>query len=248
MTNGSRPLQTVSEDYVPCGVLNKDLRPLFFTSPPGATGYLYCFGNINVLVIAYSSGGKTAGCRQSPPHRRPERAARACPKGSSFAVFQKKLAVSDNVWPKSLSLVRGGSRAFQVGVRPIVVLHSSEDLDVLREAKMGLKRVVLLLRIPGLSQEDSRHWEGLLNARFNECGCKMGAAFVLFGLIGSALWQSLRSGWGFLHWPWFLFRTFLAMLLCGLFGKLIGIGYARLHLRRIASQIQKLARTAETGG
>lgn len=152
------------------------------------------------------------------------------------------------MWPKSLSTVQSGSHAIQVRVRPIVLLRSLEDLDVLREKKMSLKRAVLFLRIPGISQEDSRRWEAQLNRRFNECGCKTGAALVLFALIGSVVWQSLGSGWGFLHWPWFLFRTFLAMFLCGLFGKLMGIGYARLHLRRIAGQIQNLIRTAEKGG
>jgi hypothetical protein len=168
------------------------------------------------------------------------------PEGEQFRFLQEKArGGSDTMWPKSLSIVQSGSRAIQARVRPIVVLHSPENLDVLRKSKMGLGHVVLLLRIPGLLQEDSRRLEAQLNTRFNECGCKMGAAFVLFALIGSVVWQSLRSGWGFLHWPWFLLQTFLAMFLCGLFGKLIGIGYARLHLRRITGQIQKLARTSE---
>lgn len=191
-------------------------------------------------------GGPPDTSKSTPPQKRTS--CQVYLKGSSFAFFKKKLAGGPTMWPKALSTGESGPRAIQVRVRPIVLLHSSEDLDVLREKKMSPERAVLLLRIPGLSQEDTRHWEPLLNTRFNECGCKMGAAFVLFALIGSVIWQSLSSGWGFLHWPWFLFRTFLAMFLCGLFGKLSGIGYARLHLRRIAGQIQKLARTAEKGG
>lgn len=128
---------------------------------------------------------------------------------------------------------------------PIVVFRSADELDALLRAKVGSRRAHLFLGMPGLSHKQRKHWEAALNARFNDCGCSMGAAFTLFTFAGSVLWQYSYSEWNLPHWPWFLIRTLFSMAVLGVVGKLLGIKYARLVVRKIVKEIQQAARISE---
>jgi len=130
-------------------------------------------------------------------------------------------------------------------VFPIVIFRSIDELDALCQAKMRWRRAHLFLRIPELPGKQVSQLETALNKRFNDCGCSMGARFVLLALAGSVLWQFWHSDWSILGWPWFLARTLSVMILAGGIGKLFGIKNSRLALSTFAISQRGSAQSAK---
>ncbi len=143
---------------------------------------------------------------------------------------------------------RSGSAHSGQKALPVVVFQSAEELTLLRQAKVGWRRAHLVLCLPGLSQEQTKSWEAALNARFNDCGCSTGAIFATFALAVSIAWQFWHSDWSVPHWSWFLVRTLFSIVVAGVLGKLLGIKYSRVVLRRIINQVQELARPSPMKG
>jgi hypothetical protein len=130
----------------------------------------------------------------------------------------------------------------------VFVIQSAADSDLLKKARVSLLRSGVLVRVPGLPIEKSLHWELELNANLRECGCSLGAKFVLIGLAASVVWQFVFLSWDISHWPWFFVRTILTMLVSGAAGKLLGIALAKARIRRIAKQICDFVEKSSTKG
>jgi hypothetical protein len=100
----------------------------------------------------------------------------------------------------------------------------------------------VLLRISGLPTEASQQWEATLNSSLKECGCSLGAKCVVAAFAASLMWQSEFSHWGISHWPVFLLRTFLLILVAGAMGKTAGKLRARAEIRAIERKIRTFER------
>ncbi len=134
------------------------------------------------------------------------------------------------------------------GIRPLpgLVFQSPGELDALLDPQLRRRHgrhALLLLRIPGLAPGLARRWEASLNARFNACGCSLGAACGLTGLLASTAWQFQHDGFALAHWPGFALRSLVALFALTPVGKLLGQGLARLDLRRLVRSIQARAPT-----
>ncbi len=130
---------------------------------------------------------------------------------------------------------------------PVYVLRSAEDLNVLRRGP-GRSRLYVVLEIPGVPNKQALRWESRLNDRLRECGCAAGALFAVAALLVSVLWQSFYRMWGLSNWPLFLLRTALLVIAAGGLGKLIGLGYAEVEIRRIASRLRRFAQRSSREG
>ena len=117
-----------------------------------------------------------------------------------------------------------------------LIVRPGDDVELLRQPARAPRRTIALLQIPGLPREKSLEWQLKLNALLRECGCSLGAKFVLLAVVGSIIWQSLRLEWELASWPRFLLLILAAMFIAGCLGKAIGIGVARTRIKRIARQ------------
>jgi hypothetical protein len=132
------------------------------------------------------------------------------------------------------------------GVR-FVIFHTADELDVLFRRRVARGPAVLVLRIPCVAAKQLRRWERTLNARFNACGCTLGATSTLLALLGTVIWQSWYSGWSLTHWSAFALRAIACSILGGALGKTLGKQIAHWDLRRVARNIQRRVRSIEAG-
>jgi hypothetical protein len=117
-----------------------------------------------------------------------------------------------------------------------LVVRTAADVEAMWRSRHG-RRTLILLHIPGLPVEISKQWETKLNLALRECGCSLGAKSSIAAVVASLVWQSTFSLWSPPHWPAFLLRTFLLILLAGAAGKSIGILRARVQVEAIEKQI-----------
>ena len=93
----------------------------------------------------------------------------------------------------------------------------------------------------GLDPADRARWEERLTAAYAECGCHAGGAALLLALAAVATVGIASPG----AWTWR--GTLVAGAICMLAavaGKLVGIAFARLRLRRDISRVGALLRPA----
>lgn len=128
-----------------------------------------------------------------------------------------------------------------------IVARTAADVETLPRSRYG-RRTLILLRIPGLPIEISQPWETRLNLALRECGCSLGAKFSIAAFVASLVWQSTFSLWSPSHWPVFLLRTFLLILLGGAVGKSIGILRARTEVEAIEKKIRTFEINYTAGG
>jgi hypothetical protein len=128
-----------------------------------------------------------------------------------------------------------------------LLVRTSAELRALERLKIR-HHAIVLLRVPGIPHDKSDRWERKLNSHLKECGCSLGAKFTLLAAGGSVIWQVYCSTWGISHWPWFVARTLIAMFVCGILGKSLGIALARIGLRNIQNLIHHFEITSVVGG
>jgi hypothetical protein len=128
-----------------------------------------------------------------------------------------------------------------------VVVRTASDVGTVRKSR-NARRMHILLRISGLSIETSKQWEAKLNAALRECGCSLGAKCVIAAFVASIIWQSTFSLWSISHWPAFLLRTFLLILLAGAAGKSVGLARGRAEVEAIEKQIRHFEVKYTAGG
>src|SRR6267142_1541998 len=131
---------------------------------------------------------------------------------------------------------RGGKPWSRPTARNLII-RSRRDVESLLQLGSDRGRLSVFVQISGLPREKSLEWEVKLNSFLHECGCSLGAKFVILALAVSILLQSFQSSWAIIHWPGFLLRTLAAAFAAGGIGKLIGIGVARVQLKKVAGQI-----------
>lgn len=129
----------------------------------------------------------------------------------------------------------------------ILIVRSAANLRALRKVR-NRRRLLLVLRVPGLPRDISRKWETKLNSSMRECGCSLGAKCVIVAFLSSVLWQSLYSSWSVSYWPVFLLRTLLIVLVAGAVGKIVGQTRAAAEIRAIEEKIQDSERRYSAGG
>jgi hypothetical protein len=163
-------------------------------------------------------------------------------------MLNEELAVSQ------LSSVELSTRAMKrlAATMPIpfpipVVVRTASDVGTVRESRHA-RRMPILLRVRGLSIETSKQWEAKLNTALRECGCSLGAKCAIAAFVGSILWQSTFSLWSISHWPAFLLRSFLLILLAGAAGKSVGLVRARVEVEAIEKQIRDFEVKCTAGG
>jgi hypothetical protein len=118
----------------------------------------------------------------------------------------------------------------------IVVIRSSADLN--RFTHSGpRKNLRILLEIPGLPAEKTAAWETALNEQLRQCGCSLGAKFVVLGLALAVAYQFLVSTWQPSHLLAFLLRTLAFMLVGGIAGKVLGLSLARKRITEIEERL-----------
>lgn len=128
-----------------------------------------------------------------------------------------------------------------------LVVRSASDVEALRKSR-NARRVFVLLRVSGLPLDTSKRLEVKLNSALRECGCSLGAKCVIAAFLSSIIWQSTFSLWGISHWPAFLLRTFLLILLAGAAGKSVGLVRARVEVEAIEKKIRNFELKYTTGG
>lgn len=136
---------------------------------------------------------------------------------------------------------------FSLPVPLPVLVRCASDMEILRKIR-NRQRLCFLLRIPGLPVETSKKWESKLNSCLKECGCSLGAKFVIAAFGASVIWQSIYSFWSFSHWPVFFVRTFLAVIVAGAIGKFVGIARAKAEIRTIEEKIRDFEQRHTAGG
>ena len=131
----------------------------------------------------------------------------------------------------------------------VLVVRAVSDLDALRRMKGRDRPKHVELRLPALTPHQSIAFESCLNAGLRECGCSLGAKFMLLAFVGSIVWQELYSYWNLSHLVGFLCRTFVVVFLLSGLGKLLGIAIGKLEVSRIAKEIAAIAqiKMADTG-
>lgn len=89
----------------------------------------------------------------------------------------------------------------------------------------------------GIPADEAEYWVSRIRSLSRECGCSLGARFMVAALVlypAAWLW-TLRS---FLAiWQALLVAAAVVFSAMGL-GKLLGVLFARLRLRRVARQLQ----------
>jgi len=128
-----------------------------------------------------------------------------------------------------------------------VVVRTASDVATLRKLRRS-RRMHVLIRVAGLPIKTSRQWEMKLNTALQECGCSLGAKFVIGAFVASLIWQSTFSFWSISHWPAFLLRAFSLILLGGAAGKSIGLARARVNVEAIETKIRDFELKCTTGG
>jgi hypothetical protein len=128
-----------------------------------------------------------------------------------------------------------------------LVVRTAADVEALRTSKHA-RRAFIILRVAGLPVETSKQWEVKLNRALRECGCSLGAKSSIAAVVASLVWQTRFSLWSPSHWPAFLLRTFLLILLAGAAGKSIGILRARVQVEAIEKQIRNFEVSYAAGG
>ena len=127
------------------------------------------------------------------------------------------------------------------------IVRRASGVEALRKLRSA-RRMRILLRISGLPTEASKQWEAQLNASLKECGCSLGAKCVMAAFVASLVWQSEFSHWSISHWPAFLLRTFLLVLVAGATGKTLGKLRARAEIRAIERKIRDFENKYAAGG
>jgi hypothetical protein len=127
------------------------------------------------------------------------------------------------------------------------IVRRASDVEALRKVRSAW-RMRILLRIAGLPTEASKQWEAKLNSSLKECGCSLGAKCVMASFVASLMWQSVFSHWSISHWPTFILRTFLLILVAGAMGKTAGKLRARTAIRAIERKIRDFEREYAAGG
>jgi hypothetical protein len=131
--------------------------------------------------------------------------------------------------------------------RIALVVRTASDVATLRKSR-NARRMRILLRVSGLPIETSKHWEARLNSALRECGCSLGAKCVIAAFFASIIWQSTFSLWSISHWPAFLLRMFLLILLAGAVGKSVGLVRARVEVEAIEKKIRNFEVKYTAGG
>ena len=140
------------------------------------------------------------------------------------------------------------SRRAQRSVQPPLIIRSGADLRVLSRPGAASRWTAVVLHVPGLPAEQSSRMESKLNRYLKECGCSLGAKCAVLALVGLGIWQFVQSPWSVWQRPGFLLRTFSAVLVVGVLGKLLGIAWAKAGTRRIGNQLSHFGERSSTEG
>ena len=124
------------------------------------------------------------------------------------------------------------------GSQAIVIANVAElnALERWRYTLGGPSHVVL--RMPGISEKDSRHWQTLFNHHLSVCGCKEGASALGIAVFGYALWVTLSSARQPPLQSSTIYTALWVALVGGIVGKVFGVYRARTRLSRLIKQFE----------
>jgi hypothetical protein len=125
-------------------------------------------------------------------------------------------------------------------MRQFLIIKSASDIEVLWQRRKSYRQTFAFIRVPRLAQGESRQLEARVNSYLRECGCSLGAKFMLLGFFVSTVWQFVDRAWSLAYWPGFLLRTFLVVLLAGAFGKSVGLMRAKFGMRRVVGRVREV--------
>jgi len=94
-------------------------------------------------------------------------------------------------------------------------------------------------RIAGLPPEETQRWQNKLNDLQSECGCAMGAVFLLLSGVVYVAYLVARPSSAPRSWWIDLGVGFLAVLFGALLGKALGIQRAQWRLKRDISRLKR---------
>lgn len=123
-----------------------------------------------------------------------------------------------------------------------IIVRNKRDLDsLLRQRAIVLlprHRRQIKLQIDGLHESDTAYWERKINRIYYYCGCGEGALSLFLG-------TPLILGYFFLfsnyHGPFFyIFSFFLSIFILAIGGKILGIIFAKIRLRRNIAALNSL--------
>jgi hypothetical protein len=106
----------------------------------------------------------------------------------------------------------------------------------------------IAVRLPGVAPGDRLERELALNAAFHECGCSLGAAFMMLGLLTCAVYLWAINGGLWRASPGELIYSALIVLGFAVVGKLVGLVQAHFVLLSDLHALHKQVLTSEKRG
>jgi len=123
-----------------------------------------------------------------------------------------------------------GPRRRREELAPLIV-RDVQQLRALGELKAFRSRQALVLELPELSSTAAFAVAERLNALRRECGCSLGAKFMVVSFVLSAAWLLKTYGFGVAVF-WRAPIAVLAAIFFAAIGKLIGLALARRNFHR----------------
>jgi hypothetical protein len=120
----------------------------------------------------------------------------------------------------------------------ITIRSASDARALLRQS--AIHRRTVLVRNPHIPADQLLQWELDLNRHLRDCGCSLGAVFVL---LTFAVWLVLLLAQlpsSFADWFWMLARMIVLVALGGGLGKIAGLARARFSILTIIRRMHVL--------
>lgn len=129
--------------------------------------------------------------------------------------------------------------------QPRVVLTEISALRKLVSWRaIALRPPAVELRIPGMSDEVTMHWEAQIGQQLSACGCLEAALFTLTAIGGYVAYCLLMTSEAAFEWGMAATGLVICMLAAA-FGKLVGLARARRRLANIVTSLEECLRQAE---
>lgn len=130
------------------------------------------------------------------------------------------------------------------GVGSETLVRTLADLTALRRWRSPPRVTALRLDLPGLGDDEARATATRLVSLQRECGCAMGALFAYPTAAVVVVWQVARPPAWATQLGIRIGVSLAIVIVAGVAGKLLGIGNARLTLRRELTALIERAQRA----